>query len=78
MSARADAPEPTIVRGVSVVVGADGTAHRVERPAVALCACALSRLAPWCDGTHKALRNERPDTVTDRRRPDAGAPPAPW
>lgn len=51
------APEdgPALVRGVDFVVDADGGAHRVERPLVALCRCEGTARAPWCDGTHKVL-----------------------
>lgn len=59
MSAAADdgpGIRPTLVTGASMVAGADGELHRVTRPVVALCACGRSRIAPWCDSTHKLLR----------------------
>ncbi|WP_372740697.1 CDGSH iron-sulfur domain-containing protein [Nocardioides sp.] len=46
---------PTLVRGASIVADTDGQLHRVTRPVVALCACGRSRIAPWCDSTHKLL-----------------------
>ena len=35
---------------------AEGNEHQVSRPVVALCVCGRSGSAPWCDGTHKLLR----------------------
>ncbi|WP_370289710.1 CDGSH iron-sulfur domain-containing protein [Nocardioides sp.] len=43
------------MRGASIVADTDGQLHRVTRPVVALCACGRSRIAPWCDSTHKLL-----------------------
>ncbi|MDQ4085784.1 MAG: CDGSH iron-sulfur domain-containing protein [Actinomycetota bacterium] len=47
---------PLLVRGATSVTTEDGQVHAVRRPVVALCRCGLSRLTPFCDGTHKALR----------------------
>src|SRR3954454_8464556 len=47
---------PLLVRGAESVVDGDGTAHRVTRPVVAVCACDKSSRMPWCDSTHKALQ----------------------
>jgi CDGSH-type Zn-finger protein len=52
---RAAAQGPALVRGVDVVVGADGVATLARRPVVALCRCDASTRLPWCDGTHKRL-----------------------
>jgi CDGSH-type Zn-finger protein len=46
---------PLLVRGADVVEDAQGTAHAVTRPVVALCTCDKSSRLPWCDGTHKAV-----------------------
>jgi CDGSH-type Zn-finger protein len=46
---------PALVRGASVVRDADGNAHEVTRPVVAVCVCGKSQRAPWCDGTHKVI-----------------------
>lgn len=51
-------PGPRLVRGADVVAGGDGELHVVRRPVVALCTCDRSRLAPWCDSTHKLLRRD--------------------
>jgi CDGSH-type Zn-finger protein len=45
-----------LVRGASSVTTEDGRVHPVGRPVVALCRCGLSALEPYCDGTHKTLR----------------------
>jgi len=55
---------PLLVRGADVVHDADGIAHAVTRPVVAVCRCGKSSLAPWCDGTHKAI----PRRPRDERR----------
>jgi len=46
---------PLLVRGADEVIDADGIAHEVRRPCVAVCRCGRSSIAPWCDGTHKAV-----------------------
>ncbi len=48
---------PWLVRGASAVLDAQGTSHPTTRPVVAVCACAKSQRAPWCDGTHKLVRS---------------------
>lgn len=50
---------PWLVRGADTVLDADGEAHPTTRPVVAVCACAKSQRAPWCDGTHKVVRAPR-------------------
>jgi CDGSH-type Zn-finger protein len=47
---------PMLVHGASSVTTDDGRVHPIRRPVVALCRCELSGLAPFCDGTHKTLR----------------------
>lgn len=49
---------PLLVRGADTVVDNDGTEHTVDRPVVALCACGRSARKPWCDGTHKSIRED--------------------
>ena len=46
---------PALLRGRVVVEDADGVRHESTRPVSALCRCARSSRAPWCDGTHKLL-----------------------
>lgn len=46
---------PLLVRGADAVRDADGRAHQVTRPVVAVCACDKSQRLPWCDGTHKVI-----------------------
>jgi CDGSH-type Zn-finger protein len=49
---------PVLVRGAEVVVDEDGAQHPITRPVVALCVCRRSSRKPWCDGTHKAIRDD--------------------
>ncbi len=46
---------PWLVRGADAVRDEDGALHATTRPVVAVCACARSQRAPWCDGTHKVV-----------------------
>jgi CDGSH-type Zn-finger protein len=57
---------PLLVRGADVVEDAEGTAHLVTRPVVAVCTCEKSQRLPWCDGTHKAVARAK------RRRSTGG------
>lgn len=47
---------PLLVRGAQTVQDEDGGQHEVTRPVVALCACGKSSRKPWCDSTHKSIR----------------------
>lgn len=47
---------PVLVRGAEVVLDSDGHEHEVTRPVVALCTCGRTQRDPWCDGTHKFVR----------------------
>lgn len=49
---------PLLVRGADTVADPDGVEHAVERPVVAVCACARSQRLPWCDGTHRYVRRD--------------------
>lgn len=53
--------KPTLVRGATVVADGDGVLHPTTRPVVAVCNCGLSRIAPWCDNTHKMVAGGRGD-----------------
>ncbi len=44
---------PVLVDGPVEVVLADGTTVRSERRVVALCTCRRSRIAPFCDTSHR-------------------------
>ena len=46
---------PLIVRGPFRLLGADGGEIEPRRRTVALCRCGRSRIAPFCDGTHKVI-----------------------
>lgn len=60
---------PLIVRGDVEICTPDGTPISRSRRTVALCRCGLSRIKPYCDGTHKAA-NFRTD---DPAGPEADA-----
>jgi hypothetical protein len=45
---------PLLVRGDVELRGPDGEPIERTRRTVALCRCGLSRIKPFCDGTHKA------------------------
>jgi len=51
---------PMLLRGQHVIQDEDGTEHSTWRPVSALCRCGGSSIKPWCDGTHKVIRNKRP------------------
>ncbi|MDI9890763.1 CDGSH iron-sulfur domain-containing protein [Microbacterium sp. IEGM 1404] len=44
---------PLLVRGDVDLRHADGAPIEKRRRTVALCRCGLSRIKPFCDGTHK-------------------------
>lgn len=43
------------MRGPFRLVDADGGEIEPRRGTVALCRCGRSRIAPFCDGTHKVI-----------------------
>ncbi|WP_422114967.1 CDGSH iron-sulfur domain-containing protein [Brachybacterium sp. UNK5269] len=51
---------PLLLRGEHVIRDEDGQEHRTSRPVSAVCMCGASGIKPWCDGTHKLLRKQRP------------------
>lgn len=60
MSEQASAPTitiypngPLVVRGDVTLQGLDGEPVERHHDAVALCRCGLSKIKPYCDGTHK-------------------------
>ena len=57
---------PLLVRGPVHIFDAAGKALPRTRQTIALCRCGKSRLAPFCDGTHKlGAARARPDTDND-------------
>jgi len=46
---------PLLVRGDVELVDADGRPIEKRRRTVALCRCGSSAIAPFCDGSHKAI-----------------------
>jgi len=51
---------PLLVRGPFQLVDQDGNAIETRRRTIALCRCGKSRIRPFCDGTHKAVRFSAP------------------
>lgn len=53
---------PVLVEGPVDVVMADGTTVRSDRRVVALCTCRRSKIAPFCDTSHRIkVRTDRGD-----------------
>lgn len=52
---------PMLLRGDHVVQDEAGNEHRTTRPVSAVCRCGASKIKPWCDGTHKAMRKRPRD-----------------
>jgi CDGSH-type Zn-finger protein len=50
---------PMLVRGEHTIRGVDGAVHRTSGPLTAVCRCGKSAAAPWCDGTHKLLPEDK-------------------
>ena len=50
---------PLLLRGEHVVTDEDGIEHHTYRPVSAVCRCGHSAIKPWCDGTHKVVRERR-------------------
>lgn len=48
---------PALVRGATAVQDDDAVTHPATRPVVAVCTCGLTQRGPWCDATHKVLRD---------------------
>ncbi|WP_141318777.1 CDGSH iron-sulfur domain-containing protein [Cellulomonas sp. CW35] len=46
---------PILVRGDVEIVDDEGRPLPRRRRTVALCRCGSSAIAPYCDGTHKAI-----------------------
>ena len=46
---------PLLVRGDVELVDGDGVPLQKRRRTVALCRCGSSAIAPFCDGSHKAI-----------------------
>ena len=46
---------PLLVRGDVRILDAEGREVPRRRRTVALCRCGKSGIAPYCDGTHKAI-----------------------
>lgn len=51
---------PMLLRGEHLVQDDEGNEYRTWRPVSAVCRCGGSGIKPWCDGTHKMMRKNRP------------------
>ncbi|MGK2933469.1 MAG: CDGSH iron-sulfur domain-containing protein [Solirubrobacterales bacterium] len=60
---------PLLVRGPIDLRTEDGTEIATDRAVVALCRCGLSRIRPFCDGTHKKAGFNAGSGREDRGRP---------
>jgi CDGSH-type Zn-finger protein len=47
---------PLLVRGPFELVDQDGNEIDVRRKTIALCRCGKSKIRPFCDGTHNAIK----------------------
>jgi CDGSH-type Zn-finger protein len=56
---------PLIVRGPVRMHDMHGREIDVDRETVALCRCGKSRIRPFCDGTHNAIRFQAPTEAED-------------
>jgi CDGSH-type Zn-finger protein len=57
---------PYLLRGTFELVDQDGRSITKRRKTVALCRCGRSRIKPFCDGSHKAIRFEAPSHAVSR------------
>ena len=59
---------PLLVRGPFKLLDQDGNEVELHRRTIALCRCGRSRIKPFCDGTHKAIRFKAGSAPDDPRR----------
>jgi hypothetical protein len=57
---------PLLVRGDVELVDGDGERIEQTRTTLALCRCGSSATKPFCDGSHKLTRFERPPPDQER------------
>lgn len=51
---------PLIVRGPFTIADQDGNEIDARRKTIALCRCGHSKIRPFCDGTHNAIKFRAP------------------
>lgn len=66
---------PYLIRGDFRLVDQDGNEIETRRTTIALCRCGRSRMRPFCDGTHTAIRFRVPSGAEVEARQDAAAAP---
>lgn len=57
---------PYLIRGTFELIDQDGQTIETRRKTIALCRCGRSRIKPFCDGTHKAIRFEASSGAASR------------
>lgn len=65
---------PLIVRGAFELRDACGAPIPVRRRTIAVCRCGRSRIAPFCDGTHKVVGFTAPPEPAWYPGGDGGSP----
>ena len=64
---------PLLIRGPVQIIDSAGDIIPRNRQTIALCRCGKSRLAPFCDGTHKFSQGRartKPMVANDLPEPD--------
>jgi CDGSH-type Zn-finger protein len=54
---------PYLVTGPAVLIDAEGKESAVQGKMVALCRCGGSQNKPFCDGTHREIDFEAPEST---------------
>jgi CDGSH-type Zn-finger protein len=66
---------PYLVRGAFTLQDQAGRPIPVSRRTIALCRCGKSRIRPFCDGTHRAIRFQAPSGAEGGEDPRPAPPP---
>lgn len=61
---------PLLVRGPFKLTDQEGNEVELHRRTIALCRCGRSRIKPFCDGTHKAIKFTAGSAPDDRAASD--------
>ena len=64
---------PLLVRGPFKLTDQEGNEVELHRRTIALCRCGRSRIKPFCDGTHKAIKFKA-GSSPDNYEPSGEAP----
>jgi CDGSH-type Zn-finger protein len=66
---------PYVIRGDFELLDQDGRPIATHRGTIALCRCGRSRMRPFCDGTHSAIKFEAPSEAEVAPYREPGRPP---